>query len=227
VEIFADAGYDYVGIDCQHSLIDEAEAGRLVRPLLVGSVAAVVRVSSNNPASIGRALDAGSDAVIVPMVETAREAASAVAACRYPPRGLRSWGPLPGVVGADPAAFEERASCFAMIESAEGLRNATAICSTPGLRGVYVGPSDLAIGLGSQWTAAPKRRPIAVVEAILRIRDACASAGVIAGIHAGGSEFGVWCAAEGFQLITLAVDSALLAAGAKAQLDAVRSTVGL
>ncbi len=100
------------------------------------------------PAPIGRVLDAGADAIIVAMIESADQAAAAVAASRYPPAGARSFGPLRASLGVDTAALEARVSVFAMIETAAALADVDAICAVPGLAGIYVGPADLAISMG-------------------------------------------------------------------------------
>ncbi len=121
-------------------------------------IATAVRLPSADPAPIGRVLDAGADAVIVAMVESAEQAAAAVAATRYAPAGVRSFGPLRASLGLDPAAHEAGTSVFAMIETARGLSALDEICAVPGLAGVYVGPADLAISLGhglaDAWTTS-------------------------------------------------------------------------
>ena len=120
-EEFANAGYDYVGFDVQHGYLDDADVALLLRRLEHVPVATAVRLPSADPAPIGRVLDAGADAVIIAMVESAEQAAAAVAATRYAPAGVRSFGPLRASLGLDPAALEARVSVFAMIETAQGL----------------------------------------------------------------------------------------------------------
>jgi 2-keto-3-deoxy-L-rhamnonate aldolase RhmA len=89
-----------------------------------------VRLPSTDPAPIGRVLDAGADAVIIAMVESAEQAAAAVAATRYAPAGVRSFGPLRAGLGLDPATLEARVSVFAMVETARGCRRLrrSAVC---------------------------------------------------------------------------------------------------
>ena len=147
-EEFARAGYDYVGFDVQHGYLDDADVAVILRRLDHVPIATAVRLPSNHPAPIGRVLDAGADAVIVAMVDTPQQAAAAVAATRYPPDGVRSFGPLRAGMGRDPAELQSRVSTFAMIETAAGLAAVEEICSVPGLSGIYVGPADLAISLG-------------------------------------------------------------------------------
>jgi 2-keto-3-deoxy-L-rhamnonate aldolase RhmA len=216
-EEFADAGYDYVGFDVQHGYLDDADVALMLRRLEHVPIATAVRLPSTDPAPIGRLLDAGADAVIIAMIESAEQAAAAVAATRYAPDGVRSFGPLRASLGLDPAALEARVSVFAMIETAKGLTAAEEICAVPGLAGVYVGPADLAISLGyglaDAWTAG------AVHDAIARVHKSASAAGLVAGIHASSGTRGKAMADTGFQMITLASESQALRRGATEHLN--------
>lgn len=211
-EEFARAGYDYVGIDTQHGYLDDAGAARLIRRLACTDIATLVRLPDAAPAPIGRVLDAGADGVIIALVESAEQAAQAVAATRYPPAGVRSYGPLRPDLGTDPAALAARAGVYVMIETVRGVEAAADICAVPGLTGIYVGPADLAISLG-HGVADALREP-AVLAAIDRVRDSAAAAGLIAGIHAGTGTAGAMLASRGFGLLTLAAESQALRRGA-------------
>jgi len=216
-EEFAKAGYDYVGFDVQHGYLDDADIALLLRRLEQVPIATAVRLPSADPAPIGRVLDAGADAVIIAMVESAETAAAAVAATRYAPAGVRSFGPLRADIGADPAAHEERTSVFAMIETVRGLSALDEICAVPGLSGVYVGPADLAISLGENPITALSTP--AVVDAATRIHSAATSAGLVPGIHANAGKPGKAMAELGFRMITLASESQALRRGAAAHLE--------
>src|SRR5690606_41980962 len=98
-EEFARAAYDAIGFATHHGDHDDADVATLLRRLQQVPIAAAVRLPSAAPAPIGRVLDAGADAVIIAMVETAQQAAEAVAATRYPPSGVRSFGPLRSEIG--------------------------------------------------------------------------------------------------------------------------------
>jgi len=211
-EEFARAGYDYVGFDIQHGYLDDADVALLLRRLERVPIATAVRLPSADPAPIGRVLDAGADAVIIAMVESAETAAAAVAATRYAPAGVRSFGPLRASLGVDPAEHEERSSVFAMIETARGLSALDEICTVPGLSGVYVGPADLAISLGENPVtalAAP-----AVLDAVARIKSVASDAGLVPGIHANAGKPGKAMAELGFRMITLTSESQALRRGA-------------
>lgn len=211
-EEYARAGYDYVGFDLQHGYLDDADVALLLRRLETVPIATAVRLPSADPAPIGRVLDAGADAVIVAMVESGDQAAAAVAATRYAPDGVRSFGPLRGDIGLDPAEHEARASVFAMIETAKGLAALPEICAVPGLTGVYVGPADLAISLGHN--SITSLTTPAVLDEVARIQSVASQAGLVAGIHANAGKPGKAMADLGFRMITLASESQALRRGA-------------
>jgi 4-hydroxy-2-oxoheptanedioate aldolase len=211
-EEFARAGYDYVGFDAQHGYLDDADIARMLRRIEHVPIATVVRLPNADAAPIGRVADAGADAVVIAMIESADQAAAAVAATRYPPAGVRSFGPLRASLGRDTAALESRVSVFAMIETAAALSGLSQICAVDGLTGLYVGPADLAISMGVDVVGAT-RHP-AVLDAIGRIQRAAAGAGLVAGIHAGDGKTGRTMAQLGFRMITLAAESQALRRGA-------------
>ncbi len=215
-EEFARAGYDYVGFDAQHGYIDDADIAIMLRRLEHVSIGTAVRLPNADAAPIGRVLDAGAEAIIVAMIESADEAAAAVAATRYPPAGARSFGPLRASLGVDTAALEARVSVFAMIETAAALADVDAICAVPGLAGIYVGPADLAISMGVE--VAKANTDPEVLEAIGLIREAASRAGLVPAVHAGNGVVGHAMAQLGFQMITLAAESQALRRGAAAGL---------
>ena len=212
-EEFARCGYDYVGFDTQHGYLDDADVATMLRRLEHVPIGTAVRLPSTAPGPIGRVLDAGADAVIVAMVETPEQAAAAVAATRYAPNGIRSFGPLRAALGVNPADLEARAGGYVMIETAKALPAVADICAVPGLAGIYVGPADLAISMGlglAEMTTAP-----AMIDAIDSIQGAAAAAGLVAGIHAGDGRTGKAMAQRGFRMITLASESQALRRGAQ------------
>jgi 4-hydroxy-2-oxoheptanedioate aldolase len=211
-EEFARAGYDYVGFDAQHGYLDDADIAGILRRLEHVGIATAVRLPNADAAPIGRVLDAGADAVFIAMIESADQAAAAVAATRYPPAGVRSFGPLRAGLGLDPAAHEARVSVFAMIETAAALSDLDEICAVHGLAGIYVGPADLAISMGFDPVGSTKHPD--VLGAITRIHRTATEAGLVTGIHANDGKTGNAMAQLGFQLITLAAESQALRRGA-------------
>jgi 2-keto-3-deoxy-L-rhamnonate aldolase RhmA len=215
-EEFAAAGYDYVGFDVQHGYLSDADVALMLRRLEHVPIATVVRLPGADPAPIGRVLDAGADAVVIAMVESAAQAADAVAATRYAPGGVRSFGPLRASLGIDPGALQARASVFAMIETTRGLAAVDEICGVDGLTGIYVGPADLAIYMGHGPLDAWTRHD--VLDVIEQIQRTAADAGLIAAIHANTGSIGNAMAQKGFRMITLASESQALLRGAAAHL---------
>lgn len=175
-----------------------------------------MRLPNADPAPIGRVLDAGADAVFIAMIESADQAAAAVAATRYAPAGIRSFGPLRASLGVDPAAHETRVSVFAMIETAAAMSDLDEICAVDGLAGIYVGPADLALSMGLDPVGSTRHPD--VLDAITHIHRTATAAGLITGIHASDGKTGNAMAQIGFQLITLAAESQALRRGASEHL---------
>jgi 2-dehydro-3-deoxyglucarate aldolase len=134
-----------------------------------------------------------------------------VAATRFPPDGVRSYGPIARFLPRDPATLAGRALLLPMIETASGLAAVEKILAVPGIDGVYVGPADLGISLGlgpAQFPASTELEP-----ALGTLAKAARSAGKIAGIHAGSEHFVERYAQLGFRLMTMGTESSLVASG--------------
>jgi 4-hydroxy-2-oxoheptanedioate aldolase len=224
VEVAAAAGYDYVSVDMQHGLIDRTT----LIPMLMGfrgtSVVPVVRVPANDAAAICFALDAGARAVIVPMVESARDAEAAARACRYAPNGIRSFGPLRAshFLGRDPAVHNASVACFVMIESRRGVDAADEICATPGIDGIYIGPADLAVSLGVALgdvdSSTAHREAADHVQATARARE------VLVGYHGISGQQAAALVERGFDFVTVTTELAVMARGLAVELSAARAT---
>lgn len=150
-EIAGRSGYDWVGIDTQHGIISYDGMIQMLQAIGVSGTPVIVRVSANDSGEIARALDAGADGVIVPLVEDADGARTAVGACRYAPEGTRSWGPTRaalGVSGFTPKYGNDHAVCIVQLESTRAVDNLTEILEVPGVDAIYIGPNDLAISAG-------------------------------------------------------------------------------
>lgn len=222
-EILAGTGVDYVCVDQQHGIIGYDAMVPMLQAIDAGGAAPITRVLSGDPYRIMKSLDAGAWGVIVPLVNSVDEAQSAVAACRYPPRGVRSYGPsrTASVIGSgDPEVLDAEALCLVMVETREALENVDEIAATPGLDGIYVGPSDLALSLGLPPTLEIYEDEHA--EAVERVRDACARNGIAAGIQASSGEWARRHAEAGFDMVTVATDASLLRGAALAELAVVR-----
>ena len=213
-ELMAGMGWDSLVIDGQHGLIGYAEMLAMLQAIHTTDVVPMVRVSWNQPGEIMRALDAGAYGVICPMINDAGECAQFVQACRYPPKGYRSFGPTRAGVVNGPGYYPEANGeilTFAMIETADGLKNVEAIVATPGLDGVYIGPSDLSLAIGGlplQDSDDPK-----LMAAFDKILAACKAAGVKAGVHTTSPAYAQQMIARGFDLVTIMGDVRYLTSG--------------
>jgi 4-hydroxy-2-oxoheptanedioate aldolase len=213
-ELMASMGWDAVTIDTQHGLIGYSEMLAMLQAISTTDATPLVRVSWNQPGEIMRALDAGAYGVICPMINDAAECAAFVQACRYPPAGFRSSGPTRAIVYGGPdyhAHANDEILAFAMIETAAGLANVAAIVATPGLDGVYIGPSDLSLSLGGppgQDSDAP-----ALMAAFDTIVAACRAAGVRTAVHTAGVAYSQKMLARGFDLVTVGGDVRFLMSG--------------
>ena len=148
VEQVAKSGLDWVFIDMQNGLSTYHDLPGLILILRQHGVAPLVRIPFEDNSGAQRALDAGAEGIIFPYIEDTEAAHAAAISCRYPPEGIRSFGPYRAPYGADIRLANEDLLCLVMIESANGLKNVDAITKTPGVDGVFVGPNDLSISLG-------------------------------------------------------------------------------
>ena len=216
-EVAAMAGADYVVVDQQHGAVDPTAMVAMLQAIRLGGAAAIVRVARNDPWIIGNALDLGALGVIVPMVESAEQAAEAVAACRYATQGVRSVGVLRGTSGSGAL---EPPLCLVMVETRAGLEAADAIAATPGLDGIYIGPSDLALSLGLQPTVRLEHAP--VLDGIRRVREACAAADRLCGQHCLDAHDVPRFAPDGFAMLTMGGDLAFLRGALEGALTVAR-----
>jgi 4-hydroxy-2-oxoheptanedioate aldolase len=154
VSILADAGYDFVLLDTQHSPWEIKQLAPSIQAMRGKPAAPMVRVAANQAYQICFALDAGARSIVVPMVNTRAEAEAAVNACRYYPLGNRSnagvrgeWGEFKNYRDYMDAVNNELV-IVPMIETNQALENLDAIASVPGVDVMLIGPSDLSIELG-------------------------------------------------------------------------------
>jgi len=152
-EIMADAGFDWLCVDLEHSVIDYFEAQQLIATIQSKGIKAYVRVGENNTRIIKRILDAGADGIIVPMVNSKEDAQKAVNAVRYPPEGKRGVG-LARAQGYG-FGFEEYKNktveevvLIVQIEHIDAIKNLDEILSVSGVDGTFIGPYDLSGSLG-------------------------------------------------------------------------------
>src|SRR5262249_52683596 len=150
-EVMAHQGFDSLTVDMQHGVVDYQTGVSMLQGISTTALIPFARLPSNHPPRLITLLDAGAYGVICPMVNTREQAEALVQACKYPPRGFRSWGPVRAslYMGTD---YGDHANddviVMPMIETAEALKNLDDILSVPGVDAIYVGPSDLSLALG-------------------------------------------------------------------------------
>lgn len=224
-ENMAQAAWDSLTCDLQHGLVDYSTAVPMLQAISTSQATPLARVPWNEPGIIMKMLDAGAYGIICPMINSRAECEAFVGAMRYAPDGYRSFGPTRALwyAGAD-YAKEANANilAIAMIETKQALDNLDDILSTPGLDGIYIGPSDLGLSLGGIPKLDQTDPPI--VEAIKTILRAAKKHGVHPGIHCGTTDYAKQAIAWGFELVTIAADNALLNLAAKTAVADMRGS---
>ena len=183
-EILADAGFDFLVVDLQHSATDLSTTAAIMRVVEHRGCHPLVRIPSVDPPLIGRLLDAGAHGIIVPDVRTVEEAVRAVAASRFPPAGRRGTGLYRAQgYGSQFGEYRQHADdgvlIIAQIESRAGVQVAGSIGRVPGVDALMVGPYDLSASLGvtGDFGSAAYR------EALLTLHAAASQSGIVLGYH--------------------------------------------
>ena len=223
-ELVASQDYDTITVDLQHGLIDYQAALGMMQAIRAASDATVIaRPPWLEPGIIMKLLDAGALGILCPMVNTPADAEMLVRTCMYAPKGFRSVGPTRAMMIYGPSYMKEANDAvvtLAMIETAEAFENVEAIARTPGLTGLYIGPSDLAQSLG--YPVALDPTDAKVLAAIDRIRDAAKAGGIRAGMHCMASPYARQMVERGFDFVTLGNDFRMLTAELAARVSAFR-----
>jgi 4-hydroxy-2-oxoheptanedioate aldolase len=225
-EVMARQGFDALCIDLQHGTSEMTDVLPMLQAICQTDCAPVVRVSQNDPGEIMKALDFGAYSIIVPLINTAEDAARAVAACRYPPMGGRSSGPVRAVHYGGPdyiANANSEILMFGMIETKQGLENLEAICATPGLDAIYIGPADLSFALG----LAPKQDntdPLHMATCD-KILETAHRHGKKVCMHCQAAPFAIGAIKRGFDMVMLTTDLYCMASAARKQLDDLKAGI--
>jgi len=188
-EVLGLAGFDWLLLDGEHSPNDVTTFIPQLMALKDSASAPVARPASNNVVEIKRLLDAGFYNFLVPMVESADEARRAVAATRYPPKGIRgvSTSQRSNRFGTVPeyfAGIDEQICVLVQIESSKGMQAATEIASVDGIDGVFVGPSDLAAAIGHLGNPGHPEVQAAIAAVFQAVKAAGKSIGILAPVEA-------------------------------------------
>jgi 4-hydroxy-2-oxoheptanedioate aldolase len=213
-EWMASCGFDEVLVDQQHGAIEPNQLAAVFTGISAQGAIPITRVAANDAAAIGKSLDMGAQGIVIPMVNNAAEAARAVAACRFPPHGVRSMGPIRAhmIFGSDDIEDLETPVVIVMVETSDGLKNVDAIAATPGVDAIYVGPADLSIALGVPYNRA-RRTPEQAkqhADAVETVRKACDRHGIVAGMNCSDGKTAGGYVAAGFRMVTVTTDADII-----------------
>jgi 4-hydroxy-2-oxoheptanedioate aldolase len=213
-EVVAGSGFDWLLFDTEHSPSDVEIVLSLLQAVSAYDVSPIVRPASNDTVLIKRYLDIGVQTLLIPYVQSAEEARSAVAAIRYAPDGVRGVSALTratrfGRVEGYARRAAEELCLLVQIETQQALDELEAIAAVDGVDGVFIGPADLAASLGHVGDQGHPNVKAAVEDAVRRIR-AC---GKPAGILTGDAAFAQRCIEIGTTFTAVGVDVGILARG--------------
>ena len=221
-EIFAELGYDWLFIDGEHGPLETGDLLAILRAV-DQRIACVVRVPVAGEASIKKVLDLGAEGVIVPMVNSAEQAAEVVRHARYSPAGTRGVG-LARAHGYG-LNFQEyvetandRIAVIVQTEHYKSVENIESIVKVEGVDAIQLGPYDLAASMGKMGQVDDP----AVVEAIDHVIQTCLNAKIAIGWFGLSSEAVKPYIDRGCTLITASVDTLLLASAGKRMLNSLR-----
>jgi len=211
-EVVAGAGFDWIVIDTEHSPNEVDTTLAQLQVVAAYPVSPVVRPAWNDKVLIKRHLDIGAQTLLVPYVQDGEEAAAAVAAVRFPTRGVR------GVAGVTRASrfgrvadyakrAEEELCLLVQIETRAGLDNLEAIARTDGVDGVFIGPADLAAGLGHLGDQGHAEVQSAIQDAIRRIGACGKPSGILTPDEPTARRYMEW----GTTFTAVGLDAAILA----------------
>jgi 4-hydroxy-2-oxoheptanedioate aldolase len=211
-EIVGDAGFDWILLDTEHSPNEIPGLLSQLQALSRSATAPVIRAAWNDTVLIKRILDIGAQSVLVPYVQNADEARRAVAAVRYPPRGLR------GVASAARASRFGRVTDYlhkadseicllVQVETGAALKELESIAAVDGVDGVFIGPSDLSASLGHIGNPQHPDAQAAIRDAAQRLAKTGKAAGILTGAEAEARRYIEW----GYTFVAVGTDTTLLA----------------
>ena len=228
-EVLAEQGFDSLTVDMQHGLSDIGDVTAVFQAIRASGVTPLTRVPWLEPGIIMKSLDMGALGIICPMINDREQAERLVSYMRYPPDGIRSSGPTRALISAGSDYSSEANSqvlCLAMVETLEGYQNIDEIVNTPGLDGIYIGPSDLTLGLtNGRLPHGTDREEEEIVTAIKHILEVTSDAGRLAALHCDSPEYAAKAIGWGFGMVTIVSDARLLATAAYERVSKTRALV--
>ncbi len=222
-------GFDFLILDGEHAPMGLETLQMMMQAMNGSNCTPVVRPQWNDMVIIKRVLDIGAHGVIVPWVNTKEEAEYAVRACKYPPEGLRGWGPRRAAL-FDPdytKTANDEVLIVVQIETREAVRNIDDILSVKGIDACYIGPFDLSMSFGSHppqlGNVQYERDNPRYIEAFDKVVTAAKKWGKPAGMFAVQENI-QWAIEKGFTLNTVGSADNFLMQGATIALEEARGT---
>ncbi len=225
-EVIASAGYDWVLLDMEHSPNDYFSVLGQLQAFASSETTAMVRVEWNDAVAVKRLLDLGAPGLLFPMIQSVEEAMQAVAATRYPPKGIR------GVAGSTRATkfgritdyvsrVEQETTVLLQLETRAAVEQAEAIAAVSGVSGIFFGPADIAADIGK----AGKPMDDEVWTLIKPAAKKLMAKGIPVGTLVMDPDFASELLHEGFTFVACGSDTGLLANASDALLAKVRAAV--
>ncbi|KAK8866077.1 hypothetical protein IAR55_001228 [Kwoniella newhampshirensis] len=224
--VLATGGFNWTLIDAEHGMITDKDYFELVTTVTSMGASPIIRIPWNEEWMIKRALDSGAQGVMTPMCHSAEDAKRIVSYSKYPPTGTRGYGPMfcPPVFGVKgsqyDAAADDKLLVIVQIESRAGIENVEEIAKVPGLDVLFIGPFDLAKQMNVQFGGDEHEAAIAKTLA------AAKAAGKTAAIFCPNGQVARKRLDQGFDMVSIAVDNACLAAEMERQMSFVTGTAG-
>ncbi len=216
-EIIGDSGFDWILLDTEHSPNELPSLVVQMQAMAGGTATPIVRPAWNDPVLIKRILDAGAQALLLPFVQNAEEAANAVAATRYPPDGIRGitssgraarFGRVPNYL----KTASEEICVLVQVETGEALAGIEAIASVDGIDGVFIGPADLSASLGHIGNPGHPEVQDAIKSAVDRLTSVGKPAGILTPNETEARRYIEW----GYKFVAVGSDLGIMAKGADA-----------
>jgi 4-hydroxy-2-oxoheptanedioate aldolase len=223
-EVIAGAGFDWILLDTEHSPNELQMVHMQLQAMMESTTTPIVRIPWNDMVTIKRYLDIGVQTLLIPFVQNAEEAKRAVAACRYPPDGIRGVATTTranrfGRVKDYHKNANPQICVLVQVETRSALAQLDAIAATPGIDGVFIGPQDLAADFGHLTNPGHPEVQAAIADAVTRIRKAGKAAGIVMAVEADARK---WLEA-GCLFVAVGSDIGLLARGSEALLAKFKS----
>lgn len=225
-ELLSRAGYDFIYIDDEHGPMHYETIQRMMQAMNGTDCTPIVRVQQNDSTDIKRLLDIGAHGIVVPMVNTKEDAEKAVKACKYPPQGIRGYGPRRyDIIDSDYLqTANDEILVTAIIETGRAIENIEEILSVDGLDACLVGHFDLSFDLGLPIPPVmpPGKNNPRLAQALDRVIEASKRTGKAVGLAANADNI-VWAIEKGFRFNLVAYVDRLLFDAARNVLDVARS----